>query len=149
MRGMSTARVGALGSVYAAGMTLFSLLLGRVRNHKRPWGLLLGYGLVWLSAGLLLWVPGLAGAALAFLLRGANQACRPLAKAQTSNLLGETHRGLALGATDTVAAAAQVLSTAAAGWLYTGHPTWPFLTALALIPIAALWTAALPGNEQV
>jgi len=148
VRGMSTAQVGALGSVYAMGMTLLSVLLGRVNGRKRPWALVLGHGMVWLATGLLLWAPGLVGVALAFLLRGAGQACRPLTKAYTGDLLGQSHQGLALGATDTAIAVAQVLATAAAGWLYANGPTWPFVTALFLLPLATVFTLRLPGSDR-
>ena len=138
VRGLSTAQVGALGSVYAVGTTLLSLLLGRMRGGERSWGMVVGQGMVWASAGLLLWAPGLAGAAVAFLLRGGYYAYRALTQARASDLLGEKNRGLALGGVQTVMVAAEVLAPAAAGWLYEGRPTWPFLAALTLIPLAVL-----------
>lgn len=148
VRGLSTAQVGALGSVYAIGTTVVSLALGQLRGGGRPWGLLLAQGLVWLSAGLLLWAPGLGGAALAYLLQGSYQACRPLARAQAGNLLETAQRGLMLGATETVIAAAQVLAPAVAGWLYAGQPARPFLAALALIPLGIILTATLATRNS-
>jgi len=139
VRGWSTLQIGVLGSVAAVGTTLFSLLLGRVRG-KRSRGLLLGQGLVWLSAGMVLWAPGLAGVALAFLLRGGAAACRALT-------LGEANRGLALGATSTTVVLSQVLAYATAGFLYALQPALPFLAALALIPAGIVLTSRLPERN--
>jgi len=146
VRGWSTLQIGVLGSVAAVGTTLFSLLLGRVRG-KRSRGLLLGQGLVWLSAGMVLWAPGLAGVALAFLLRGGAAACRALTQARASNHLGEANRGLALGATSTTVVLSQVLAYATAGFLYALQPALPFLAALALIPAGIVLTSRLPERN--
>jgi len=143
VRGLSKTQIGALGSAYAVGTTALPLSLGRLKGRRRSRGLLLGEGLVWLSAVLLLWGPGLWGATLALLLRGGYQACRSLIQAQAGNLTEEAYRGLTLGAMDTVMTAGQVLAATAAGWLYTAQPTRPFLAALVLIPIGAFLTARL------
>ncbi len=143
VRGWSTFRIGVLGSVSAVGTTLLSLLLGRLKG-KQSRGLLLGQGLVWLSAGMVLWAPGLAGVALAFLLRGGAAACSALTQARAGNLLGEANRGLALGATATTIVLSQVLAYATAGSLYGLRPALPFLAALALIPAGIALTARLP-----
>lgn len=142
VRGWSTLQIGVLGSVAAVGTTLLSLLLGRVRG-KQNRGFLLGQGLVWLSAGMVLWAPGLIGVALAFLLRGGTMACRALTSARASNFLGEANRGLALGATATTVALSQVLAYATAGWLYGLRPALPFLAALAFIPAGMVLTSRL------
>lgn len=142
VRGWSTLQIGVLGSVAAVGTTLLSLLLGRVRG-KQNRGFLLGQGLVWLSAGMVLWAPGLIGVALAFLLRGGTMACRALTSARASNFLGEANRGLALGATATTVALSQVLAYATAGWLYGLLPALPFLAALAFIPAGMVLTSRL------
>jgi len=146
VRGWSTLWIGVLGSVAAVGTTLLSLLLGRVRG-KRSRGLLLGQGLVWLSTGMVLWAPGLAGVALAFLLRGGAAACRALTSARASNFLGEANRGLSLGATSTTVVLSQVLAYATAGLLYGLQPALPFLAALALIPAGMVLTSRLPERN--
>ncbi len=146
VRGLSTAQVGMLGSVYAVGTTLFSPILGRLRKGERSWGMAVGQGMVWASAGLLLWAPGWAGVTAAFLLRGGYYACRALTQARASDLLGEENRGLAMGGVQTAMVAAEVLAPAVAGWLYEGQPTWPFLTALALIPVSILLGPLVRGR---
>lgn len=148
VRGWSTLRIGVLGSVAAVGTTLLSLLLGRVRG-KRSRGLLLGQGLVWLSTGMVLWAPGLVGVALAFLLRGGAAACQALTSARASNFLGESNRGLSLGATATTIVLSQVLAYATAGLLYGLQPALPFLAALALIPAGMVLTGRLPERNTI
>jgi len=148
VRGWSTLQIGVLGSVAAVGTTLFSLLLGRVQG-KRNRGLLLGQGFVWLSAGMVLWAPGLVGVGLAFLLRGGTIACRALASARASNFLGEANQGLALGATATTVALSQVLAYSTAGLLYGILPALPFLAALVLIPVGMVLTSRLPEKDAM
>jgi MFS family permease len=75
---------------------------------------------------------------LACLLRGAYQGCLSLAQARATALEGETERGLLLGANEMAIAIAQVIAPYVAGWLYAGHPAYPFVASLALIPVALL-----------
>ena len=147
-QGLSTAQVGTLGSLSAIGTTLLSLGLGRLRGRQRRRGLPLGQVLVGLSAALLLWAPGIGWAALAFLLRGAYQACRALAQAHAGNLAEEAYRGLALGTTQTAIAAAELTAAVAAGWLYAGQSTWPFLAAVVLAPISILFTTVVLARPR-
>jgi MFS family permease len=146
VRGLNKAQIGILAALSSVGTTLSSLVLGRLKERWRFRALYLAQGMVWLSTALLLWVPSWAGIVLSFLLRGACIASRPLIRARGGNLLGEENRGLALGAIGTTAVLAQVLASVAAGWLYTGGPTWPFFAAIALIPLGLLLTGRLPGK---
>jgi MFS family permease len=163
--GWSVVTIGTLGSFQALGTALFSPLLGRlsdgttghppgseggddsphrIREDHSPLGqvggLLVGQGLVWISALILLLAgtfPVLAGG---YLLRGAYQGCRSLIQARGTALGGEADRGLVLGATETIIAAAQFLAPYAAGWLYAGDPAYPLAASLVLIPITLLLT---------
>ena len=147
VRGWDVGRVGLLGSFQALGMTLLALLLGRLGDGGRPRALVIGQALVWCSALLLLRSGALPVLALAYLLRGAYQACRSLTQARVSTLAGEAERGLLLGAAETTIAGAQVIAPYVAGWLYAGDPARPWQVSLVLIPIAALLTAvALPRH---
>lgn len=165
-RGWSVANIGTLGSFQALGTALLSPLLGRLSDgapgqlspsgsgeDSPPWagerrsplgrtgGLLVGQGLVWISALILLLAatfPILAGG---YLLRGAYQGCRSLIQARGTALSSEADRGLILGATETIIAAAQVFAPYAAGWLYASDPTYPLVASLMLIPIALILTA--------
>jgi len=146
--GWRVARIGMLGSFQSLGTALFNPLLGWLGdaqrrqdsepNHSVGRGLTVGVGLVWSSVLILLLAkhfPLLAGA---YLLRGAYQGCRSLTQARATGLAGEADRGLLLGATETLIAAAQVIAPYVAGWLYASDPTFPFLSALLLIPLALL-----------
>ncbi len=146
VRGLSTAQVGALGSVYALGTTLISLAFGRLGGRI---GLLLGGSSVWLSALLLLGLPGVTGAGVAFFLRGAYWACRALTQAQVGNLLGAEQRGLMMGAAETILTVAMGLAPIVAGRLYQVQPTWPFIGALILIPLAMPLVIRLSGGSEM
>jgi hypothetical protein len=165
-RGWSVANIGTLGSFQALGTALLSPLLGRLSDGSagqsprsegsvdsslraaedgsllgRVSGLLVGQGLVWISALVLLLAgtfPILAGG---YLLRGAYQGCRSLIQARGTTLGSESDRGLVLGATETIIAAAQVFAPYAAGWLYMSDPAYPLAASLLLIPIGLLLTA--------
>ena len=141
VRLLNTAQVGMLSSLGALGAMALTLLLGRVGAGKRRMAWLLGQSLVWVSSALLLWAPGVAGAALAYLLRGGYLAIGPLVQANAGRFLGEANRGLALGLMLTVASGAQVLAAVVAGWLFGVQPMWPFLAALAAIPVGVWLTA--------
>jgi hypothetical protein len=127
-------------------MTVFGLALGRIPHGRRPWGLVVGQGLVWLSALILSSTGSLAAVGFAFLLRGAYQGCRSLTQARSSRLGKEGARGLLLGAAETTIASAEIVAPYIAGWLYAANPTRPLHASLVLIPLAlVLSVVALPG----
>jgi MFS family permease len=160
--GWRVARIGMLGSFQAMGTVLLNPLLGRLGDEaerdigsrhgtgsrtrtKAKWfplaestGLLVGPALVWSSVLILLLAGTFPMLALAYLLRGAYQGCRSLTQAQATTLASEADRGLLLGATETIIAAAQTVAPYAAGWLYAGDAAYPFLSSLVLVPVVLL-----------
>jgi MFS family permease len=140
VRGWDTARVGMMGSFQALGMTLLTLLLGRLSDGKGVRGLVIGQALVWCSALLLARTAAVPVLALAYLLRGAYQGCRTLIQARAPKMGNGDDRGLLLGATETTVAVAQVVAPYAAGWLYAIDPVRPLHVSLALIPLGVLLT---------
>lgn len=143
--------IGLLGSFQALGAPVLSSLLGRFGREGdegdsgavRPKGwasrLLVGSGLVWGSVVGLLLARQLPLLAAAYLLRGAYQGCRSLTQARVTHLGQEADRGLLLGTTETLIAAAQVATPYAAGLLYAGNPIYPLISSLILIPLAVLF----------
>jgi MFS family permease len=160
--GWTIARIGTLGSFQALGATFLNPLLGRLSDETRQntppdscgesliwkkarWsplpgtpGLVVGQALVWSSALILLLAGTFPLLAIAYLLRGTYQVCRSLTQAQATALASEADRGLLLGATETIIAAAQIVAPYAAGWLYAGNPTYPLVASLILIPAVLL-----------
>jgi len=148
--GWRVTRIGMLGSFQALGATLISPWLGhldkeREDRHAGPrgrlrWasGLTVGPGLVWASALALLVARNFPLLAAAYVLRGSYQGCRSLVQARASGLAREADRGLVLGATETLIAAAQVVAPYVAGWLYASDPAYPFISSLLLIPLVLL-----------
>lgn len=142
VRGWTVSRIGVLGSFQALGTTLLGPLLGRLRNSggkdaMTP-GMMVGQALIWSAALLLLLTGAFPALAMAYVLRGTYQGCRSLAQARAPALGTETERGLLLGGVETVIAATQVIAPYAAGWLYAGDPTYPFIASLVLIPVTLL-----------
>jgi len=146
-------RIGALGSFQALGITLFNPVLGRLADgeerESRPRGLLglglglpVGLGLFWGSVVVLLLAASLPLLMVGYLLRGAYFGCRSLVQAGSTRLAHEADRGLLLGASETVIAVAQVVAPYLAGRLYAVGPSYPFVAALLLIPVALLIGAA-------
>jgi len=145
VRGWDVGHVGLLGSFQALGMTLLTLLLGRLGDRRHAGALIAGQALVWCSAWLLLRAAAVPALALAYLLRGGYQGCRSLTQARATVLGGEAERGLLLGATEMTISAAQVAAPYVAGWLYAADPARPLQASLALIPIGIILTfVALP-----
>jgi MFS family permease len=149
--GWSVASVGALGSMYAIGITLLGPLLGRLGAGRRRRGILAAQALVWLSLGLL-WLGARSMVGLvfvAFFLRGGYIACRTLVSAQIVSVVAPTSQGMALGLLEMMMSAAQMAGAYLAGWLYTVRPDLPIVIGWASVPVAMLAFAvidALPRN---
>lgn len=125
--------IGFLGSVHALGATALSLWLGRL--FTGAWGFITGQGLVFLSLLVFLRFQAIPLLMLSFFLRGAFNACRSLAMAQTGRALSSGSAGLAFGIFSTAYNLSTVLAPYLAGWLYTCRPDLPFLVSAAVIPV--------------
>ncbi|HET92316.1 MAG TPA: MFS transporter [Chloroflexi bacterium] len=140
VRGWDVAWIGMLGSFQSLGTIFLNLLLGHLAAGNRRRGLMVGQGLVWAAALLLLRTHTFPPLALAYLLRGAYMGCRSLAGARATALGSEAERGVMLGAAESIIAIAQVIAPSVAGWLYVSNPTYPLLATLTLIPLTLLLT---------
>jgi predicted MFS family arabinose efflux permease len=74
-----------------------------------------------------------------FFLLGGVAPVRELSNAQIANQLSREVRGLALGVNETIFSLARAGAAALAGILFTLDPRWPFIAAIALIPIGLVW----------
>ena len=144
VRGWNVTQVGILGSCHALGMTLLTLLLGRIGDGRRVKGIVVGQVLMWCSMLLLLLGKAFPVLALAYLLRGSLSGCFSLTRARVTTLGDKAERGLLLGTTETVIASALIVAPYVAGWLYAGNPAYPFVASLALIPVMVLLNSLPP-----
>lgn len=145
--GLSLATIGRMGSAWALGAAVISLLAGRLTRRRSRLGATLAgcFGLTCLGLTLMIGVPGLPGIAgglatfafgVAFFLRGADLSGRALINAHLAQSLGRESMGVGFALTNTVLALAQILAPPVAGWLYSGRPTAPFFAALVALPMA-------------
>jgi MFS-type transporter involved in bile tolerance (Atg22 family) len=89
----------------------------------------------------LLWQgTGIYGYALGYLLMGGQQTARTLATAQGRILIRAANMGIAYGLLETVAALANILAPALAGYLYSQQPSMIYSASLVFITIAILLT---------
>ncbi len=129
------------GTPQAIGMMLLAIGLGRIAAGRRRRGLLLGQGLVFGAMVMfMLTTPALRlTGAVGFFLLGGVAPVRELSNAQIANQLSREVRGLALGVNETIFSLARAGAAALAGVLFTLDPRWPFVAAIALIPIGLAW----------
>lgn len=139
--GIELFRIGFLGSVHALGATILSLWLGRLSAGTR--GFIVGQGLVFLSLLIFLRFQAIPLLVLSFFLRGAFNAVRSLAMAQTGKVLSSGSAGLAFGIFNTAYNLSTVLAPYMAGWLYTSRPDLPFLVSAAMIPVMMAFSFVL------
>lgn len=139
VHGLSIREIGALGSVGSLGTVALSLGLGSLHAGV---GFLLGQVAMGLFAALLwqgntmIWF----GAAYFFL--GGFRAARSLAMAVIGEFVPPENIGLTYGIAETVAGMAVIFAPPLAGFLYETNPVSIFQTALGLILLSALWSAA-------
>ncbi|MBI3363135.1 MAG: MFS transporter [Chloroflexi bacterium] len=137
VRGLSVAKVGALGSFNALGSLTLSLTLGR-RPPRRAFvaaqGIVMIYLLILLRASWFGWI------ALAYVARSAVFVSRTLAEAQATRVVERSQWGLAFGTLETVAWTGAVLAPLLAGRLYAIQPALPFQLSFALLPVVMLLT---------
>ncbi len=129
------------GTPQAIGMMVLAIGLGRLAAGRRRRGLLLGQGLVFAAMIMFtLTTPALrVTGAIGFFLLGGISPVRELSNAQLANQLSREVRGLALGLNETIFSLARAGAAALAGVLFTLDLRWPFVAAIALIPIGLAW----------
>ncbi len=147
VRQIPVGQVGALGSLFALGIVVFSLTLGAIQARA---GSLVGHGLV--AAGMLLLWRGLTlpmiGAG--YLLAGAGRTVRNLLSAQLEGVVTPANLGLAYGVGETIASSTLILAPLAAGALYRWSPGLPYPVSMALIAGSIVFAALiLPRAEPV
>jgi MFS family permease len=146
--GLDLAAVGRMGSVWAIGATVFSLLAGQLSRGRQPLarvmavtfgvtclGLLILIGLsnFHLAAGL-----GTLLFGAAYFLRGADAGGRALVNGHLAQTLRRESVGMGFALINLLFSLSSVLGPALAGWLYARDPAWPFMAALALLPAGAV-----------
>jgi predicted MFS family arabinose efflux permease len=137
--------IGFLGSVHALGATVLSLWLGRLSEGVG--GFIIGQGLVFVSLLIFLKFKAFPLLVLSFFLRGAFNACRSLAMAQTGKVLSARSAGLAFGIFNTPHNLSTVLAPYLAGWLYTSRPDLPFLISAAMILVMMAFSFVLVRGD--
>jgi MFS family permease len=159
--GLQLAAVGRMGSVSAIGATLFVLLAGQLSRRRMPLARLMAAGFGVASLGLLVLV-GLANIRLAaglaialfgaaYFLRGADVGGRALVNAHLAQSLRRESVGMGFGLVNLLFSLSSVIGPAMAGWLYARDPSWPFLTALVLLPLGAsalIWQVRRTGGAR-
>jgi len=147
--GANPGQVGGVLSVLSLACALTYIRCGVLSDRPPRKPVMIG---AWVCGpvGVLICVlaPGVAGAALAYVLRGGYLACWPLMQAKAGRLLGEANQGLALGTALMAMSGAQVLASVSAGLLYGIQPRWPFLAALAAIPVGLCLVARMTEGER-
>jgi DHA1 family bicyclomycin/chloramphenicol resistance-like MFS transporter len=130
VRGFDIGIVGLAGSAMSAGIVLCNLFLG----HRPPRrGFMLAQALAAISMALLLLTSSLPWLLAAYFFRAGWSLARNMAAAQVSRVVQPAELGVALGMTETVGTAANVLSPLIAGELYQRVPALPFQLSLVLI----------------
>ena len=139
-RGLSLAQIGRLISARSIGIVLLNLTLGQLNARL---GFLISQAAMGVSAFLLWQGTGVYIYALGYLLMGSQQTARTLATAQGRILIQAANMGIAYGLLETVAALANVLAPALAGYLYSRQPSLIYSTGLICIVIAILLTVLI------
>jgi len=134
-RAISVSTIGILGSLYASGIVILSLLFGR--SNPR-----LGFIIVQIAVGfsvLSIW----RGAnslwfSLGYFLASGFRVTRSLVTAQVEMLVKRAELGLAIGFSETVLGMVMLIAAPLAGWLYASGPERPFLISLGMLFITIL-----------
>jgi MFS family permease len=140
-------KIGFLGSLHALGATIIGIWLGRLTEGG--WSFMIGQGLVVVSLVVFLGTQAMPLLMLSFFLRGAYNACRSLAMAQTGRVLSSGSAGLSFGIFNTAYNISAVVAPFLAGWLYISRPDLPFLVSAATIPVTMVLFWALVRGERV
>ncbi len=157
-KSISLERIGWLYSMSGVGIVVLNLVLGQFDART---GFLLSQAAVGAFTALLWQGSGFAWYALAYFLLGGYRSARSLAMALVRSVVHPATMGLAFGLTETMAAAATILTPPLAGYLYGIRPevVYPVSLALALAALLAsyvvstrrssvLQAAAQPSSED-
>ncbi len=139
-RGLDLAQIGRLISARSIGIVILSLTLGQLNAGL---GFLVSQAAMGLSAFLLWQGTGIYGYALGYLLMGSQPTARTLATAQGRILIQAANMGIGYGLLETVAALANILAPALAGFLYAQQPSMIYSTGLIFIVIAIFSTVLI------
>lgn len=130
--GLSIGVIGFLGSILAAGSFVWNIWLGR----RQEWmGFMLGTLITCLSFAMLTVSSHIIMVAPAFFLMGALFALRPLAAGIIAMRTDANTQGAALAMVDTLYGLATFVAPGMAGILYAQGATWPFVAAIAMLPL--------------
>ncbi|HEX9615836.1 MAG TPA: MFS transporter [Anaerolineales bacterium] len=135
VRGLNLRQIGQLYSISSIGVVTLNLRLGQLPARI---GFLLGQAAVGAFA-LILWQgSGLPAYTIGFFLLGGFRTARSLGVAQVRELVPPEKMGIAYGLTETVGAAAVVLTAPLAGFLFTMNPFWMYTLGAGLIFLSLL-----------
>jgi DHA1 family multidrug resistance protein-like MFS transporter len=135
VHGLNFSQIGQLGSITALGVVVLNLILGRLETRR---GFVLAQASVGIFTLLVSHGAGLPWFVAGYFLLGGFRTVRALGAAQTRDLVGASHMGLAFGLVETVSALALVLASPLAGFLFKQDPTWMYTASLGLILISLL-----------
>jgi DHA1 family tetracycline resistance protein-like MFS transporter len=134
-RGITVGTLGLLGSLYASGMVIFNLFLGR--SNPRLGFLIVqitvGFSVlaIWKGANTLLF-------SLGYFLAAGFRVTRSLISAQVERLVNKIELGLAFGFSETVNGTVLLIASPFAGMLYDISPELPFIISLGLLAISLI-----------
>jgi OHS family lactose permease-like MFS transporter len=135
VRGLNLRQIVQLYSISSIGVVTLNLRLGQLPARI---GFLLGQAAVGAFA-LILWQgSGLPAYTIGFFLLGGFRTARSLGVAQVRELVPPEKMGIAYGLTETVGAAAVVLTAPLAGFLFTMNPFWMYTLGAGLIFLSLL-----------
>jgi MFS family permease len=135
VRGLNLRQIGQLYSIASIGVVSLNLGFGQLPARI---GFLLGQAAVGTFA-LILWRgSGLPVYSIGFFLLGGFRTARSLGVAQVRELIPPEKMGIAYGLTETVGAAAVVLTPPLAGYLFTFNPSWMYTLGAGLIVLSLL-----------
>lgn len=134
-RAVSVSTLGLLGSLYASGMVILNLVLGRLNPRL---GLIIAQIVVGFSV-LSLW-KGTSNLlfSLGYFLAAGFRVTRSLVTAQVESLVKRAELGLAIGFSETVNGSVMLIASPVAGLLYDFRPELPFIVSIGLLGFALM-----------
>lgn len=133
VRGLSLSQTGIIFTAGALGNSIMAILLSRVPPRR---GFLIAQALVVLFA-LFIWKgTGLPMYALGYFLLGGFRAARPMALAQTREIVHDSQMGVSYGVMETINAVIFILTPPLAGVLFERDPMIVYPLAIVLIAIS-------------